>query len=281
MEKKIEEVINRLDTLKKEVAELEKMVAQLTAAPAAEPEEAVDLSEPIDLTLDETEPVPASGDVLEDVPVEILSASVAQIVPDEPAADPVAVEDIPENSVEEVPEPEEEAVDIEDIPEVPVEEPVAVEPEPATPVAEPVAEPVAPEASEDGLFGLFGEEIRPEPKENRRGRRRRESIVESAEGESGKAVVDAMAVQAAWRTDIPGPEVKSLRSAIALGDQVLFINRLFRKDSALYQDTVDRLNSTSTLAEALGYLSETFPEWDLASDDVYKFMMAVRRKIRR
>lgn len=281
MEKKIEEVINRLDALKKEVAELEKMVAQLTAAPAAEPEEAVDLSEPIDLTLDETEPVPASGDVLEDVPVEILSASVAQIVPDEPAADPVAVEDIPENSVEEVPEPEEEAVDIEDIPEVPVEEPVAVEPEPATPVAEPVAEPVAPEASEEGLFGLFGEEIRPEPKENRRGRRRRESIAESAEGESGKAVVDAMAVQAAWRTDIPGPEVKSLRSAIALGDQVLFINRLFRKDSALYQDTVDRLNSTSTLAEAIGYLSETFPEWDLASDDVYKFMMAVRRKIRR
>lgn len=257
MEKKIEEVINRLDALKKEVAELEKMVAQLTAAPAAEPEEAVDLSEPIDLTLDETEFVP------------------------EPEADPVAVEDIPENPVEEVPEPVEEAVDIEDIPEVPVEEPVAVEPEPAAPVAEPVAEPVAPEASEEGLFGLFGEEIRPEPKENRRGRRRRESIAESAEGESGKAVVDAMAVQAAWRTDIPGPEVKSLRSAIALGDQVLFINRLFRKDSALYQDTVDRLNSTSTLAEALGYLSETFPEWDLASDDVYKFMMAVRRKIRR
>lgn len=271
MEKKIEEVINRLDALKKEVAELEKMVAQLTAAPAAEPEEAVDLSEPIDLTLDEMEFVPASGAVLEDVPVEILSASVAQIVPDEPAAIPV----------EEVPEPVEEAVDIEDIPEVPVEEPVAVEPEPAAPVAEPVAEPVAPEASEEGLFGLFGEEIRPEPKEYRRGRRRRESIAESAEGESGKAVVDAMAVQAAWRTDIPGPEVKSLRSAIALGDQVLFINRLFRKDSALYQDTVDRLNSTSTLAEALGYLSETFPEWDLASDDVYKFMMAVRRKIRR
>lgn len=257
MEKKIEEVINRLDALKKEVAELEKMVAQLTAAPAAEPEEAVDLSEPIDLTLDEMEFVP------------------------EPEAEPVAIEDIPENPVEEVPEPVEEAVDIEDIPEVPVEEPVAVEPEPAAPVAEPVAEPVAPEASEEGLFGLFGEEIRPEPKENRRGRRRRESIAESAEGEGGKAVVDAMAVQAAWRTDIPGPEVKSLRSAIALGDQVLFINRLFRKDSALYQDTVDRLNSTSTLAEALGYLSETFPEWDLASDDVYKFMMAVRRKIRR
>lgn len=99
----------------------------------------------------------------------------------------------------------------------------------------------------------------------------------------GKAplVLDAMAGDAAWRTDIPGPEVKSLRSAIALGDQVVFINRLFRKDSALYQDTVDRLNAMGSLSEAIGYLSGTFPEWDLNSDDVYKFMMAVRRRIRK
>ena len=99
----------------------------------------------------------------------------------------------------------------------------------------------------------------------------------------GKAplVLDAMAGDAAWRTDIPGPEVKSLRSAIALGDQVVFINRLFRKDSALYQDTVDRLNAMGSLSEAIGYLSGTFPEWDLNSDDVYRFMMAVRRRIRK
>ena len=125
---------------------------------------------------------------------------------------------------------------------------------------------------------MFGEEIPAEPK---KGRRRRESIAEVAENTGNKAVVDAMEIAAAWRTDIPGPEVKSLRSAIALGDQVMFISRLFRKDSALYQDTVDRLNRTSTLKEAISYLSETFPEWDLASDDVYKFMMAVRRKIRK
>ena len=141
-----------------------------------------------------------------------------------------------------------------------------------------VTDPVVQEDLPEGNFGLFGEEI---PEEPRKGRRRRDSIVEAAEGGSGKAVVDAMAVGAAWRTDIPGPEVKSLRSAIALGDQVLFISRLFRKDSALYQDTVDRLNRTGTLREAIAYLSETFPEWDLASDDVYKFMMAVRRKIRK
>ena len=90
-----------------------------------------------------------------------------------------------------------------------------------------------------------------------------------------------MAGKAAWRTDIPGPEVKSLRSAIALGDQVVFINRLFRKDSALYQDTIDRLNAMDSLSEAMDYLSGTFPEWDLDSDDVYRFMMAVRRRIRK
>ena len=96
-----------------------------------------------------------------------------------------------------------------------------------------------------------------------------------------KSVLDVMSDKAAWRTDMPGPEVRSLRSAIALGDQVVFINRLFRKDSSLYQSTLDTLNNTPTLAEAIRFLSATFPEWDLESDDVYRFMMAVRRKIRR
>ena len=163
------------------------------------------------------------------------------------------------------------------------QEPDIDEPKDAETGAEKAAEPEPEkvqkaEPEEEGFFGLFGEEIPAEPK---KGRRRRESIAEVAENTGNKAVVDAMEIAAAWRTDIPGPEVKSLRSAIALGDQVMFISRLFRKDSALYQDTVDRLNRTSTLKEAISYLSETFPEWDLASDDVYKFMMAVRRKIRK
>ena len=188
-------------------------------------------------------------------------------------AEPVAVS---EPVVEEAPvfEPvAEEDLVVESVP-VAAEEPVAT-PEP---VAEPVAASASEEDEEDGYFGLFGEEVPAESKGDRRNRRRRE-VSEMSTG--NKAVIDAMSVGAAWRTDIPGPEVKSLRSAIALGDQVMFIARLFRKDSALYQDTVDRLNRTNTLSEAIGYLSETFPEWDLASDDVYKFMMAVRRKIRK
>lgn len=274
MEKKLEEVINRLETLKREVAELEAVVAELSAAEAAralaatgadaavqtEPlaeEEPVDLSEPIDISLEETdfpvEPAPVAEPVIEHTVEPAAEPEPAPVA--EPAAEPEPVE-------------EEEAIILDEAEDLPEE-----------PAAEPEPEKVQKaEPEEEGFFGLFGEEIPAEPK---KGRRRRESIAEVAENTGNKAVVDAMEIAAAWRTDIPGPEVKSLRSAIALGDQVMFISRLFRKDSALYQDTVDRLNRTSTLKEAISYLSETFPEWDLASDDVYKFMMAVRRKIRK
>lgn len=170
-----------------------------------------------------------------------------------------------------------------------VPEPVAEpEPVPATPEIESIdlsledftaAGPAAePEEQPDNLFGdaseITAEEIVPRRKRGAR------AVYETATGGS-RAVVDAMAAKAAWRIDMPGPEVRSLRSAIALGDQVVFINRLFRKDSALYQSTIDALNNMSTLSEAVHYLSETFPEWDLDSDDVYRFMMAVRRKVRK
>lgn len=295
MEKKLEEVINRLETLKREVAELEAVVAELSAAEAAralaagadaavqpEPlaeEEPVDLSEPIDISLEETdfpvEPAPVAEPVIEhtvEPAAEPEPAAVAEPVEEDEAIILDEAEDLPEEPVSE-PEP------VEEVAPAPQEE-TAAEPEPEVETAaEPEPEQVQKaEQEEEGFFGLFGEEIPAEPK---KGRRRRESIAEVAENTGNKAVVDAMEIAAAWRTDIPGPEVKSLRSAIALGDQVMFISRLFRKDSALYQDTVDRLNRTSTLKEAISYLSETFPEWDLASDDVYKFMMAVRRKIRK
>ena len=159
----------------------------------------------------------------------------------------------------------------------PVPEPVP-EQEPEVVLVEPEPEPEPEEDLPENLFGdasdLASEETAPR-------RRRSSRTVFESSGSGPKAVVDAMAAKAAWRIDMPGPEVRSLRSAIALGDQVVFINRLFRKDSALYQSTIDNLNNTETLSAAVHYLSETFPEWDLESEDVYRFMMAVRRKIRK
>lgn len=95
-----------------------------------------------------------------------------------------------------------------------------------------------------------------------------------------KAVIDSRPDKPRWYTDIPGSEVKDVRSAISLNDRVLFICSLFRDDSMLFQDVVNRINSFPTLEKAVEYLSETFPEWDIFSDNVHRFMMAVRRKIR-
>lgn len=74
--------------------------------------------------------------------------------------------------------------------------------------------------------------------------------------------------------------VHSLRSAIALGDRVLFIRKLFKDDALLYRDTVEKLNNMQSLDEAIDYIKENFGDWNMESEDVYRFMMAVRRKLR-
>ena len=48
----------------------------------------------------------------------------------------------------------------------------------------------------------------------------------------------------------------------------------------LFQDVVGHINGMSDLNKVVAYLQSTFPEWDMNSDAVYRFMMAVRRKIR-
>ncbi len=95
-----------------------------------------------------------------------------------------------------------------------------------------------------------------------------------------KSISDAASAKQAWRNDIPGPEVKDVRSAISLNDRVMFISSLFRDDSMLFQDVVSKINSLNNLDKIVPYLEETFPEWNMESDLVYRFMMAVRRKVR-
>ena len=111
-------------------------------------------------------------------------------------------------------------------------------------------------------FGLFGEI---EPKEEKAPKRKRAEASSPAE---------------AWRSDMPGTPLRNIRSGISLNDRVMFINGLFRKDSALFQDTLERLNEMNSLAAAVKYLKGTFPEWAWGSEMVYRFMMCVRRKLR-
>ena len=92
-------------------------------------------------------------------------------------------------------------------------------------------------------------------------------------------VLDAMIAKQAWRTDMPGAPVRDIRSAISLNDRVLFINRLFDEEPVRFQETLNALNQMGNLEEAVSYLVEAHPSWNLESELVYRFMMAIRRKL--
>lgn len=158
-------------------------------------------------------------------------------------------------------------------------ESVLVEPRPEIPATSETATGDLPAAEEEAPESVFGElwgESKPALAKKPVPRALNDVNAASVH----KAVIDSRPDKPRWYTDIPGSEVKDVRSAISLNDRVLFICSLFRDDSMLFQDVVNRINSFPTLEKAVEYLSETFPEWDIYSDNVHRFMMAVRRKIR-
>lgn len=167
------------------------------------------------------------------------------------------------------PEPEPEPVAEPQLEPEPAAEPIAV-PEPE-PVAEPAAEPTAEPTAEPEPVAEPAAE--PEPKQKPKPR-------PQPEAEQSTAIVDKLAAKQRWRTDMPGSPVKDIRSAIALNDRVLFINTLFDKDPVRFQADLTAINGMDTLAQAIDYFQEHHPEWNFDSDTVYRFMMAVRRRVK-
>ena len=198
------------------------------------------------------EPVaPAPAD---DAPIDLSTADIGLI--DIPDIIPVAATATEPEEIPDQARNEEEQVPDDDLPEA---EPI-VEPEPAPelePVAEPEPDPVAAQPAEPVA------EPAPAP----------------APAPRGKSLVDLAAEKLAWKTDFPGIRVKNIRSAISLVDRAQFIGKLFGEDFALYDKTITELNEVSTLDEAVQYVTGHFPEWDLRSDLVYSFMMAIRKKL--
>ena len=184
-------------------------------------------------------------------PIEFISLANEQAVEVEevPVEPEVAVElqtvvdDLPEEDL-----PEEDDLPFFDEPENIVEE--------AAPILEPVAEPVA-----EPVVELVVETAA-------------ESVVKSA------PIIDTMTDKQAWRTDMPGSPVKDVRSAISLNDRILFINKLFDEDPMEFQEAIGKVNSFETFAQVVEYISTEHSDWNLESDTVYRFMMAVRRKVR-
>ena len=146
--------------------------------------------------------------------------------------------------------------------EVAIEEEPVVEPEVADDLPE-----VADDLPEDDDLPFFDEP---------------EAVVETAAEPVVKSapIIDTMTDKQAWRTDMPGSPVKDVRSAISLNDRILFINKLFDEDPMAFQEAIGKVNSFETFAQVVEYISSEHSDWNLESDTVYRFMMAVRRKVR-
>lgn len=316
MDKSPKEILAELDAelsaLKARVGEIEKKVELLRNELDLEPAEPLDLGTAdylYDIADAVPEDIPAENvpeAVADDMPADVFAdnagENVGESVPDDiPEAEPETepeTEDLPESEPEvehesaqeveqepeDLPESEPETVlEAEDLseaePEVVPGKEIQAEPETeAEPeqVAGPEPEPKQEDLPEEDGFSLFGgmaEEEEPKAKKTK-------APSEHRQYSGHKVIADQKYGNEAWRKDMPGPEVKDVRSAISLNDRVMFISTLFRDDSMLFQDVINKINALTTLEKAVQYLKENFPEWDMDSELVYRFMMSVRRKIR-
>lgn len=280
MDKSPKEILAELDAelsaLKARVGEIEKKVELLRNELDLEPAEPLDLGT-ADYLYDIADAVP------EDIPAENVPEAVADDMPADVFAENAGEnvgesvpDDIPEAESESEPEAEPET---EDLPEADPGQEIQARPETeAEPeqVAGTEPEPKPEDLPEEDGFSLFGgmaEEEEPKA-------RKTKAPSEHRQYSGHKVIADQKYGNEAWRKDMPGPEVKDVRSAISLNDRVMFISTLFRDDSMLFQDVINKINALTTLEKAVQYLKENFPEWDMDSELVYRFMMSVRRKIR-
>ena len=301
MDKSPKEILAELDAelsaLKARVGEIEKKVELLRNELDTEPAEPLDLGTAdylYDIADAVPEDIPAENvpeAVADDMPADVFAenagVNVGESVPDDiPEAESEAeseaepeTEDLPESEPKVEHEPAQEVEqETEDLPEaVPgeIQDEPETEAEPEQ-VAGTEPEPKPEDLPEEDGFSLFGgmaEEEEPKA-------RKTKAPSEHRQYSGHKVIADQKYGNEAWRKDMPGPEVKDVRSAISLNDRVMFISTLFRDDSMLFQDVINKINALTTLEKAVQYLKENFPEWDMDSELVYRFMMSVRRKIK-
>lgn len=170
---------------------------------------------------------------------------------EEDAVTEVVMDDLPEPEVEEVESESVEAVTDEDIPE-PAGEAESVE---------------DPEEDDDDIPGVFDQPV---------------PLYQAAQSSPvvKPSVAEVMAENHPWRTDMPGTPVKDVRSAISLNDRIIFINYLFDEDPMAFQNAINQINAMTSLDQVVAYVKAERPEWDLNSELVYRFMMAVRRRVK-
>ena len=71
--------------------------------------------------------------------------------------------------------------------------------------------------------------------------------------------------------------LKSISSGIGLNDKFLFIRELFKGDNALYDNTVQHLDATDSLANAMDFIHLHFA-WDDNNETTQKFINLIHRR---
>ena len=270
----LNEIRTMMASIRQQMELLDAKMAELQQITRSEDE----VVAPIVLDIDAFDlPVEETPEALsvEGMPETLQAEEVSEDLPAEEISEEVPVEEVAEDlPVEEEPSddlpfdlPVEEDLPEEIILEVPAD-PAPVVPADPAPVVPAAPAPTVIAGSDRPTDGIAEANAKESPAE------------EPAKPVVKEAIIDAMTEKQAWRTDMPGTQVKDVRLAISLHERVLFINHLFAENPMVFQATVNKVNASQSLDEVVEYIKETFPQWDLDSDLVYRFMMAVRRKIR-
>ena len=292
MENKEQQILSEIKSMMASIrSQLERLDAKMAELQQVVDPEDLDAS-PIDIDIDlddvqvvEVQEIPME---VEEEPVEeLVEVPVEVPVEEEPVVEETEVEEEPvveeeteveaeaEPEVEEEPkvEPEVEEVSVEEEPvedesEIDDDLPFAETPVEEVPVEEVPVEEAPVEEDDDDLPGVFDIPVAPV------------TVAAKAADQARPILNEVMAADCAWRKDMPGSTVRDIRSAISLNDRVIFINLLFKEDAQTFVDTLSKINTMETLDQVVEYICAEFPSWDLNSDLVYRFMMAVRRKVK-
>ncbi|MCR5463369.1 MAG: hypothetical protein K6F06_02375 [Bacteroidales bacterium] len=256
-DKTFDSLLERIDALKNELSLLEE---QVKALPVSEPveEPVVDAGQPLEAGQVHPRFAAAEYGLTSTAAPAEPELVVAEPEPVAPAVILSEAKDLPESQDLPVDEPEE-PIDIAPVDDTPIDITISD-------VEDMPDDAVQPLESGLNLKAAPAEASEP-----------RKAILDTAKADT--AVMDIMAEKQAWRTDRPGMPVKNIISAISLNDRVLLINVLFGEDPMLFQETIAKFNSMGSLSEALAFISENHPDWDMNSEPVYRLMMAVRRKL--
>ncbi len=83
-----------------------------------------------------------------------------------------------------------------------------------------------------------------------------------------------------WEVDYPAEYVSDLVKSMGINDKMQFVSELFNGRKFEFDMVMSEINSMKSFKDIVNYFRDEYPQWDEASDTIYKFYMHIRRKFR-